>query len=132
MTGAEHVPDNESVSDYEIQAREFLAQSREYLADGKLHKASERAWDAAANMAQAVAAAWGWEYGKDRGFSVVVNRVSVMIDNDRLRDLRAIANDLRGNYYVRKRHLDAVVIGKDIESIAELLEILAPLVGGGQ
>ena len=132
MVDAAHVPDNESVGDYEIQAREFLAQSRECLAGGKLHKASEKAWDAAAYMAKGVAAAQGWEYGKQRDFSVVVNRVSVMIDNDHLRDLRGIANELRDNYYVRKRHLDGVVIGKDIESVAELLEILSRWQAGGQ
>ena len=55
-----------------------------------------------------------------------------MTGNDHLRGLRGIANDLHGNYYERKRHLDAESIGKDIDSVAELLEILAPLTGGGQ
>ena len=132
MTDADRAPDTEAAGNYQLQARKFLAESREYLAAGKLHKASAKGWDAAANMAQAVAAAQGWEYDKHRGFSVVVNRASAMTGNDHLRDLRAIANDLRDYYYVRKRHLDAVVIGKDLESVAELLEILAPLIGGGE
>lgn len=44
-----------------------------------------------------------------------------------MRELRGIPNDLHGNYYVRKRFLDADVIRRDIESIAELVELLAPL-----
>ena len=132
MADVDNAPDTEAVRDYELLARKFLAESREYLAVGKLHKASAKGWDAAANMAQAVAAAQGWEYEKHRGFSVVVNRASVVTGNDHLHNLRAIANDLRDYYYVRKRHLDAVVIGKDLESVAELLEILAPLIGGGE
>ena len=129
MADADRAPDPEAAGNYELQSRKFLAESREYLAAGKLHKASAKGWDAAANMAQAVAAARGWEYEKHRGFSVVVNRASAMTGNDHLHNLRAIANELRDYYYVRKRHLDAVVIGKDLESVAELLEILAPLTG---
>ena len=132
MADAAHAPDNESVGDYEIQAREFLAQSRECLAGGKLHKASEKAWGAAAHMAKAVAAAQGWEYVRHRDFSRVINEASIMTGNDHLYNLRGIANDLHGNYYERKRHLDAESIRKDIDSVAELLEILAPLTGGGQ
>ena len=130
MTDADYAPDAEAAGNYEVQARQFLAESREYLAAGKLHKASAKGWDAAGNMAKAVAAAQGWEYDKHRGFSVVVNRACVVTGNDHLYNLRAIANDLHRYYYVRKRHLDAVVIGNDLESVAELLEILAPLTRG--
>ena len=52
-----------------------------------------------------------------------------MTGNARIPDLRGRANDLHGNYYRRKRHLDADAIGEDIESIAELLTLLAPLTG---
>jgi len=47
--------------------------------------------------------------------------------NDRLPGLRGIANDLHGNYYKRKRHIEADSVAEDIESVAELVEILAPL-----
>lgn len=132
MADSDRAPDTEAAGNYQLQPRKFLAESREYLAAGKLHKASAKGWDTAANMAQAVAAARGWEYEKHRGFSVVVNRASAMTGNDRLRDLRGRANDLHGNYYERKRHLDAESIGKDLDSVAELLEILAPLTGNGE
>ncbi|MXZ45661.1 MAG: HEPN domain-containing protein [Chloroflexi bacterium] len=115
------------VADHAEQAREFLTRCREYLAAGDLHQASEKGWGAAAHMAKAVAAAQGWEYATHADFSVVLNQAWEVTRNDRIRDLRGIANELHGNYYRRKRHLNANVIGRDIESVAELVEILAPL-----
>jgi len=47
--------------------------------------------------------------------------------NDLLRELRGIPNDLHGNFYERKRFLEADIIRRDIESVAELLELLTPL-----
>ena len=123
MTAADPV----EVADYTAQAREFLAKAREYLAAGDLHQASEKGWGAASHMAKAVAAAQGWEYETHADFSVVLNRAWRLTGDDLLPGLRAIANDLHGNYYRRKRHLDSSAIGRDIESMAELLELLAPL-----
>jgi uncharacterized protein (UPF0332 family) len=117
------------IADYENQAREFLERAREYLNAGDLHQASEKGWGAAAHMAKAVAVAQGWEYDTHADFSVVLNQAWQTTGNDRLRDLRGIANELHGNYYRRKRHLNAEVIGRDIESVAELVEALAPLAG---
>ena len=115
------------VADYAAQAREFLAKAREYLAADDLHQASEKGWGAASHMAKAVAAAQGWEYETHADFSVVLGRARRLTGDARLGGLRGIANELHGNYYRRKRHLDAAVIGEDIESMAELLELLAPL-----
>ncbi len=119
--------DPAAVADYETQAREFLRKGRAYLAAGDLHQASEKGWGAAAHMAKAVAVAQGWEYETHADFSAVLNRATQAAGDDRLRGLRGIANDLHGNYYRRKRHLDAAIIGKDLESMAELLELLGPL-----
>ena len=115
------------VADYAGQAREFLAVSREYLANGNLHQASEKGWGAAAHMAKAVAAARGWQYETHADFSVVLNRAFEATGEDHILELRGVANELHSNYYRRKRHLNARVIGREIESVAELLEILAPL-----
>ena len=116
----------ESAADYRHQAWDFLDKSRRYLAEGDLHQASEKGWGAAAHMAKAVADVQGWAYDTHTDFSVVMNQAVHLTGNDRLRDLRALANDLHRNYYQRKMFLDAGVIAKDIESIAELLDILAP------
>ena len=69
-------PDFDAVTDYESQAREFLAQSREYLANGRLHQASEKGWGAAAHMVKAVAEAQGWTYDRHADFSRVMNQAS--------------------------------------------------------
>lgn len=127
MAAQENEPDFEAVTDYETQARDFLAKGRQYLDAGDLHQASEKGWGAAAHMAKAVAVAQGWRYDNHPDFSYVMNQASLLTGNDRLRDLRARANDLHGNYYVRKRFLDAQSIEKDLDSMAELVELLAPL-----
>ena len=115
-------------TDYVAQAREVLAQAREYLAAGRLHQGLReavgtlrRTWLRPSPTAQ------GWEYDAHDGFSVVLNRACHVTGDDRIRSLRGIANDLHGNYYRRKRHLNAELIGQDIESVARLLGILAPL-----
>ena len=115
------------VTDRGDHARELLARSREDLAADRLHRASRKGWAAATHMAKAVAVAQGWEYETRDDFSVVLNRAWQVTRNDRLRALRSIANELHGNYYRRKRHLNAEAIAEDTESMAELVEILAPL-----
>ena len=116
-----------AVEDYRQQARDFLAKSWEYLADDDLHQASEKGWGAAAWMAKAVAETQGWEYERHGQFSVVLHNASVLTGNDRLRSLRATANDLHGNFYTRKQFLDADMIRKDLDDVVELLDILEPL-----
>ena len=115
-------PEFEEAADYATQAREFLD-------SGNLHQASEKGWGAAAHMAKAVAVAQGWEYTNHADFSSVLNQARRLTGNARIRDLRGVANELHTNYYKRKRHLDADAIGEDIEAVAELLTLLAPLTG---
>ncbi len=116
-----------AVEDYRRQARDFLAKSREYLAEGDLHQASEKGWGAAAWMAKAVATAQGWEYERHEQFSVVLNNANGLTGDDRLRGLRSIANELHKNFYTRKQFLNADIIGKDLDSVADLLDLLEPL-----
>ena len=78
-------------------------------------------------MTKAVASANGWRYEKHRDFTFVLNNVWKLTGNDRVRELRGSANDLHGYFYERDEFLDAEVIAADIESVAELVEILAPL-----
>ncbi len=118
---------HEVITDHRNQAWSFLDAGRQYLAQGDLHQASEKGWGAAAHMAKALAEAQGWEYDKHRDFSLVMHQASRLTSNDRLLDLRARAELLHGNYYKRKIFLDADIIGKDLDSIAELLAILSPL-----
>ena len=121
----------EEVADYESQAREFLAKGREYLILGDLHQASEKGWGAAAHMAKAVAVAQGWEYEKHRDFVIVLNHARRLSGNSRLLDLRSRAATLHDNLYERKRHLDADIISEDLDSVGEMMELLAPLTSLG-
>ena len=118
----------EVVNGYQAQARDFLLKSRGYLAANDLHQASEKGYDAAAYMAKAVAAIYGWDYRQHRDFSATLNNAYLLTGNDRLLDLRSRANELYQNCYERKRHLDAAIIDEDIESVAELLDLLGPLI----
>ena len=78
-------------------------------------------------MAKAVAAAKGWEYERHRDFAIVLNNVWKLTGNERVRELRGSPNDLHSYFYERDEFLDAAVISTDIESIAELVELLRPL-----
>ena len=120
-------PNPTEIADYATQAQEFLTKSGEYLAMGDLHQASEKGWGAAAHMAKAVAVAQGWTYDTHADFSLVIDQARRLTGNSGLGGLRGIANELHGNYYRRKRHLNADLIREDLEMVAEMLDILRPL-----
>ena len=124
-------PDTSEITDYEMQAREFLSKSQEYLAKGDLQQASEKGWGAAAHMAKAVAVAQGLTYETHADFSTVLYEARRLTGNASLNGLRSIANELHFNYYRRKRHLNPDAIRDDLDCIAEMLDILHPLTGLG-
>ena len=119
--------DNEAVADHVNQAREFLAKSKEYQAQDDLHQASEKGWGAAAHIVKAVAIAQGWEYERHSDFSQVLSSAYLATGDDQIRLLRGIPNELHGNNKKRKRHLDEGIVGRDLDSTAELLDLLLPL-----
>ena len=117
----------DEVDGYIRQSQAFLAKSRRYLADNDLHQASEKAWGAASHMAKAVAVANGWRYENHADFNRVMNSARNASANDQLWTLRAVANDLHGNYYQRAHLLDPEAIAAGINQIEALLNLLAPL-----
>jgi hypothetical protein len=117
----------EAIADYRQQAREFLAKSHQYLADDDLHQAAEKGWCAAAWMAKAVAEAQGWQYQRHEEFADIINRARLASGDERLRQLRAEANELHGYFYTRKRFLVPQDIAEGLDRMAILLEILQPL-----
>ena len=121
--------DVEEVRGHAAQAREFLDRGRGFLAAGDLHQASEKGWGAAAHMAKAIAVAQGWQYTRHSHFHRVMNLAGRLTGNARLPFLHGRAEILHINYYELKDDLDAAQIGKDLENIAEMLAILAPLTG---
>ena len=119
--------DTNVVLEYRQQARTFLARAREYLASGDLHQASEKGWGAAAHMVRAVAEALGQPYRSHDEFGRRLVGWAKQTGNDRLRQLRSVANTLHGNYYQRALLLDAEDIGKNLDEIEELLDLLEPM-----
>ena len=116
----------DALTDYRQQSREFIAKGQEYLADGDLHQASEKGWGAAAWMAKAVAEAQGWSYDKHDEFFVVMRQAERLSGDARVYDLRNLAGDLHGDFYTRKMFLDADDIGRGLDLIEVLLDILQP------
>ena len=89
-------------------------------------QASEKGWGAAAWMAKAVAEAQGGNYTRHDEFADTLNRIRRATDDNRLRTLRRVANELQGYFYTRKRFLDAEDISEGLDRIAELLDVLEP------
>ena len=122
---------NAAVDDYRRQSREFLAKARTYLADDDLHQASEKGWGAAAWMAKAAAEAKGWQYRKHDEFFTVMYQAEDLSGDARLSGMRARANELHGFFYTRKMFLRPDVIGRHLDRMELLLDILQPLTEPG-
>lgn len=123
--------EDNAVVDYRQQSREFLAKAWMYLADDDLHQASEKGWGAAAWMAKAVAEAQGWQYRKHDEFFTVMYQAEDLSGDARLSDMRARANELHGFFYTRKVFLRPDVIGRRLDQMELLLDILQPLTEPG-
>ena len=115
------------VEDYRQQSRYFLAKSREYLAEDDLHQASEKGWGAAAWMAKAVAERQGWQYQRHDEFFDVMLRAEQATGEQEIGTLKGTANTLHGYFYMRKRFLDADDIGRHLDRVGVLLDLLNPL-----
>ena len=123
--------DIEEVRNHSALAREFLTKGREYLVAGDLHQASEKGWGAAAHMAKAVAIAQGWQYTRHSHFHRVMNQAGRLTSNARLPFLHGRAEILHINYEL-KDDLDTGQISQDLDSVAEMLDLLSPLTGMDQ
>jgi uncharacterized protein (UPF0332 family) len=113
------------IDGYIRQSQNFLARSRTCLANGDLHQASEKAWGAAAHMAKAVAN--GWRYETHADFNKVVNNARNKTGDDHLWTLRAMANDLHSNFYLRDEFLEPEPINAGIDQVEDLFSRLIPL-----
>ncbi len=82
-------------------------------------------------MTKAVAETRGWEYGRHEQFKMVLTQARDLTDNYRILELRRVANDLHRNFYTRRRFLNAVDIGASLDRMAEILDLLEPLITSG-
>lgn len=121
-------PDNlNDIEGHVAQALEFLKRGRDYLAADDLHQASEKGWGSAAHMAKAVALAQRWQYEQHSHFHRIMNQAARLSDSNRLPSLHGRAEILHANLYELGQDLDADRIREDLNSIAELLDLLEPL-----
>ena len=120
-----------AVVDYRQQARTFLARSRDYLAEGDLHQAAEKGWGAGAWMAKAVAEAQGWQYKRHEEFFTVMYQAEDLSGDLRLPSLWHVANTMHGFFYTREIFLRADAIGRGLDQIETVLDILQPLTEPG-
>ena len=79
-------------------------------------------------MAKAVALAQNWRYTRHGHFHRIMNQAGEATGSDRLRDFHGRAEILRINFYDLQLELDAEQTSRDIEDIAELLQILYNLI----
>ena len=121
------IPKHEEIRKHAGQASEFLFEGREYLVAGDVHQASEKGWGAAAHMAKAVALAQGWEYTRHSQFHRIMNQAGRVTGSGRLPLLHGRAEILHVNYYELEEDLDTGQISQDLDSVAEMLDILQPL-----
>ena len=115
------------VIDHRQRAGYFLQRGREFLADSDLHQASEKGWGAAAHIVKAVAATYGWRYESHDEFDAALEQASALAGNDRIHDLGNAAHYLHRNYYKRKALLNPGRIQRNLDNVAELIDLLRPL-----
>ena len=119
--------DAEPVADYRQQSRVFLARARNFLAEGDLHQASEKGWGAAAWMTKAVAETYGWKYERHQQFNTVLYQAENLSGDQRIHNLRQAAGELHEFYYTRGILLRPNTIGRNLDQVEMLLDILQPL-----
>ena len=114
-------------TDYHAEtATEFLARAHAYLADGDSLQASEKGWEAAAQMIRAVAEARGWEHSDLREMFRAIHWLVEETGQPELRTYFSAANVLQMNFY--DDFLPVATISFDLEAVERLVELLGPLV----
>ena len=113
-------------TDYHTEtATEFLARAHADLADGDLLQASEKGWEAAAQMVKAVAEARGWEHSDLRELHQAIRWLVEETGQGELRTYFNAANTLRANFY--DGFLEAEDVSAYLERVECLVELLGPL-----
>ena len=106
-------------------SQHFLEQARAELAGGDFARASEKGWNAAAQMLMAVAEQRGWEHSRHRHHLVTPNRFRSETGDADIHRLFAAASDLNESFY--ENHLDAAAVAENLDDVAALLANLTPL-----
>ncbi len=81
------------------QARKFLDQSEKEFADDDVLQGSEKLWGAACQAVMAVAKSRGWDYGKSKHRSVVIDRLVEECGDSSLASGYSVAQKFHANFY---------------------------------
>ena len=112
-------------SKYSLAARELLDQATQELASGDAGQASEKAWDAAAQIVKAVAEKEGWYHRSHASLYQVVGQVSQNTGDPQFLTLFHVAGNLHTNFYEDWFASDIVASGlRDVETLLNKLEPL--------
>ena len=106
-------------------AAELLVRAHACLADGDPIQASEKGWEAAAQMVKAVAEARGWEHSDLREMFRAIHWLVEETGQPELRTYFSAANVLQMNFY--DDFLPVATISFDLEAVERLVELLGPL-----
>ena len=110
---------------YQERSRTFLVKAREELAAGDLEQASEKSWAAAALMVKAWADQRGILHEEHSHLFNIVHDLARQTNDQQLRRLFHVANNLHGNFYENTFDPQAVNEGiDDVEMFVEGVEKL--------
>ena len=110
---------------HQESARQMLAQGFEELADGDSRQASEKGWDAAAQMIKAVASRRGWQHDTHASLYRVIDQLVEETGDDGIRRQFTVANALHFNSCENWGDPDYVAGG--LTDVGKLLDRLEPL-----
>ena len=116
----------QKVKTYQSASRVLLAQARAELERGDPRQASERGWEAAAQMLKSIAEQRGWAHHSDRHIRQTASRLVEETGDRELGQLYRVASDLHTNFYEDVDSADAVLLGlDDIQTLLDKLEPMA-------
>ena len=111
---------------YQAASRHILTQARSELGRGDTRQASEKGWEAAAQMLKAVAERRNWAHKNHASFFTVIDRLANETRDDDLRRRFHAANSLHTNFYENLMDVNTVRVGLD--DVERLMDLLDPLV----
>ncbi len=108
--------------DHAEQAWKILEQSEKEFADDDVLQGSEKLWGAACQAVMAVAKSRGWDYGKSKHRSVVIDRLVEERGDSSLASGYSVAQKFHANFYNNFMEDDDIV--RDRPIVHQLVEQL--------
>ena len=107
-------------------AAAFLLKARAYLDEGDLLQASEKGWEAAAYLLEAIAEQRGWPHAWQGDLFIAVDRITAELDDERVGRLFFSAGALQQNFY--EGWMPAGSVARSLNSVEEFVRRLNGLI----